>query len=252
MRLFMWFPVWRRNADVFKKLFLVNFFLPLLEPLFYLFAFGFGLGAFVRDVDGVSYKTYILPAIVAMATLNASFFYTTYSSFVKMIFQKTFDAIIATPLSIEDVVIGEIMWGTTRGVISGVMVLLLFILLKLINIKIALCYLPLLVILSFIFSSLGMFFTAVVNNIESFNYPIFLYFTPMLFFSGTFFPITALPAPVIVISYVFFPLTIMLKSFRTFFLEFSLATYFYGYLTAIHGLFFFIVSIKLMKKKLFK
>lgn len=252
MKLWMWIPVWRRNADVFKKLFIVNFFLPFLEPLFYLFAFGFGLGSFVRDIEGMPYRTFILPAIVVMASLNSSFFYTTYSSFVKMFFQKTFDAIIATPLSIEDVVVGEIMWGTTRGAISGTMVLLLFVLLKLITLKIALFYLPLLIILSFTFSSLGMFFTSVVNNIESFNYPIFLYFTPMLFFSGTFFPITSLPAVLIILSNIVFPLTIMLKSFRTFFYGFNVSTYLYGYLTLLHGLFFFIVSIKLMRKKLFK
>ncbi len=250
MTLLRWLPVWRRNLDVFKKLFWVNFFLPVLEPIFYLFAFGFGLGSFVNEVNGLPYKTYILPAILAMATLNASFFYTTYSSFVKMIFQKTFDAIIATPLSIEDVVVGEIMWGATRGVISGVMVMVLFIILNLMTVKIAIMYLPLIVILSFIFSSLGMFFTAVVKSIESFNYPIFLYFTPMLFFSGTFFPLSKLPEAVVFFSYLLFPLTIMLQSFRTFFTGFSYKSYFLGYVTIIHGLFFFLISIKLMRKKL--
>lgn len=252
MSIFTWIPVWRRNFDVFKKLFLVNFFLPILEPLFYLFAFGFGLGAMVKDVGGIPYKIFILPAIIAMATLNASFFYTTYSSFVKMIFQKTFDAIIATPLNIEDVVIGEIMWGATRGVISGILVILLFLVLKLISLKIAIFYLPLIFILSFIFSALGMFFTAVVNNIESFNYPIFLYFTPMLFFSGTFFPITQLPEWLIFLSHILFPLTVMLSSFRTCFTGFDAKTYLLGYVTIIHGLFFFIISIKLMRKKLIK
>lgn len=252
MKQLNWIPVWRRNLDVFKKLFWVNFFLPLLEPLFYLFAFGYGLGSFVKDIEGISYKVFILPAIIAMATLNASFFYTTYSSFVKMIFQKTFDAIIATPLSIEDVVIGEIIWGTTRGVISGTMVMLLFIVLNLMSVKVALFYLPLLLILSFIYSSLGMFFTAIVNNIESFNYPIFLYFTPMIFFSGTFFPLSNLPQLLVQFSYFFFPLTIMLKSFRTLFGDYSLKTYLLGYVTVFHGVFFFLLSIKLMKKKLIK
>lgn len=247
-----WLPVWRRNFDIFKKLFLVNFFLPVLEPIFYLFAFGFGLGSMVKDVDGIPYKTFILPSIVAMATLNASFFYTTYSSFVKMIFQKTFDAIIATPISIEDVVTGEILWGTTRGVISGVMVLLLFIVLKLMNIKVALFYIPLLFVLSFTFSSLGMFFTATVKSIEHFNYPIFLYFTPMIFFSGTFFPLSNIPSGLIFFSKLFFPLTLMLESFRTFFKQPTWGTYFLGFLTLVHGVFFFIISIKLMKSKLIK
>jgi len=247
-----WIPVWKRNRDVFKKLFWVNFFLPLLEPIFYLITFGFGLGSYIKEIDGMPYKKFIIPAIVAMATLSSSFFYTTYSSFVKMIFQKTFDAIIATPVSIEEVVVGEIMWGATRGIISGFMVLLLLKMLNLITFLGFFLYLPIIASLAFTFSSLGMFFTATVSTIESFNYPIFLYYTPMIFFSGTFFPLSNFPEAIVTISKIIFPLTYSMISLRTLDISFNIKTLLEGMFPLIHGVIFFILSIKLMKRKLIK
>ncbi len=249
---FGFIPVWKRNRDVFIKLFWVNFFLPLLEPLFYIFAFGYGLGAFVKDIDGLPYKVFLTPAIIAMAALNSSFFYTTYSSFVKMIFQKTFDAIIVTPVGIDDVVIGEILWGATRGVISGLIVMMVFVLLGLIKISHFILFLPLIAVLSFTFSSLGMFFTAVVKNIESFNFPIFLYFTPMMFFSGTFFPLTHLDEKIIMVSKVLFPLSFSIEALRSIYLSFSSSKLLLGFVPLFHGLIFYFTSIILMRRKLIK
>ena len=247
-----WIPVWKRNRDVFKKLFWVNFFLPLLEPIFYLMTFGFGLGSFVKDIEGVPYKKFITPAIIAMATLSSSFFYTTYSSFVKMIYQKTFDAIIATPVSIEEVVVGEIMWGATRGFISGIIVLILFTAMGLTSPLDATFYIPIISILAFTFSSLGMLFTSIVSTIESFNYPIFLYYTPMIFFSGTFFPLNNFPKEVINFSKILFPLTSSMISLRGLEKKFDFNLLIEGILPLFHGLVYFFLSIRLMKKKLIK
>ncbi len=245
-------PVWKRNRDVFIKLFWVNFLLPLFEPLFYIFAFGYGLGSFVKDIDGLPYKLYLTPAIIAMASLNSSFFYTTYSSFVKMIFQKTFDAIIVTPVGIDDVVIGEIVWGATRGIISGIIVMMVLMFLGLIKFSHFIVYLPLIFVLSFTFSSLGMFFTAVVKNIESFNFPIFLYFTPMMFFSGTFFPLSHLNENIVIVSRILFPLSFSIDALRGIYSGFSFTKLILGFVPLIHGLFFYFISIKLMRRRLIK
>ncbi|HMK15969.1 MAG TPA: ABC transporter permease, partial [Methanomicrobiales archaeon] len=103
--------VWQRNRLVFVRTFRVNFLPPLLEPILYLLSLGYGLGVFVNQINGVPYPMYIAPALLAISIMNAAFFETTYSSYVRMYFQKTFDAIIATPLSIEEVITGEILWG---------------------------------------------------------------------------------------------------------------------------------------------
>ncbi len=115
--------VWRRNFDVFTKTIAVNFLPSLLEPILYLLAFGFGLGGFIPSIRGQSYIAFIAPALVAISVMNGSFFECTFASFVRMYFQKTFDAIVATPVSVEEVVAGELLWGATRATINTTIVL---------------------------------------------------------------------------------------------------------------------------------
>lgn len=189
--------VWQRNFDVYKATWKVNFIPPVLEPLLYLLAFGVGLGNLVREVtyDGVaiSYLKFIAPGLVATAIMNHGFFETTYASFVRMYFQKTFDAIISTPLMLEDVIFGEIIWGATKALMAGAIMLLIACLWGLISWQASLLCLPIAFLTGWTFSSLGMCFTAVVKNIEMFNFPVFLFITPMFLFSGVFFPISSLP-----------------------------------------------------------
>ena len=93
----------------------MNFFPPFIEALLYLFAIGLGIGSYIRDIDGIPYINFIAPAILAIAVMNSAFFECTYGSYVRMYYQKSFDAMIATPLSIEDVIAGELLWGATRS-----------------------------------------------------------------------------------------------------------------------------------------
>ncbi len=86
-------------------------------------AFGFGLGGFIPSIQGQSYINFIAPALVAIAIMNGSFFECTFASFVRMYYQKTFDAIVATPVSVEEVVAGELFWGATRATINSTIVL---------------------------------------------------------------------------------------------------------------------------------
>ena len=189
--------VWQRNFDVYKATWKVNFIPPILEPLLYLLAFGVGLGNLVQNVvyEGVtlSYLKFIAPGLVATAIMNHGFFETTYASFVRMYFQKTFDAIISTPLMIEDVILGEIIWGATKALMAGSIMLVIAAIWGLISWKAACLSRPIAFLTGLTFSSLGMCFTAIVKNIEMFNFPVFLFITPMFLFSGVFFPISSLP-----------------------------------------------------------
>jgi lipooligosaccharide transport system permease protein len=189
--------VWQRNFDVYKATWKVNFIPPLLEPLLYLFAFGVGLGALVRDVayEGVtiSYLKFLAPGLAATAIMNHAFFETTYASFVRMYYQKTFDAILSTPLMLEDVILGEIIWGATKALFAGTIMLVIAAVWGLIPWSAAIIILPIAFLSGMTFSSLGMCFTAIVKDIEMFNFPVFLFITPMFLFSGVFFPISSLP-----------------------------------------------------------
>ncbi len=190
--------VWQRNFMVYLKTWKINFIPPLLEPLFYLLAFGIGLSSLIGNVRyggaTVGYVNYIAPALIAIGIMYNSFFETTYSSFVRMYYQKTFHAIVATPLSIEEIITGEIVWGATRSVIATCIMTAVIGAFGLIRFPEGLLLIPVALIGGFAFGSLGMIFTGIVPTIDVFNLPIFLFITPMFLFSGTFFPIDTLPA----------------------------------------------------------
>jgi len=199
--------VWRRNFDVFMKTYLVNFIPPLVEPLFYLVGLGYGLGGFVRPQEGLRYIAFIAPALIAVSMMYSSFFECTYASFVRMYYQKTFDAIIATPVNVEEVIAGEILWGATKSFINSSIVLVVVLIFGLIASPLFLLIPPLSFLIGLLFASIAMCFTAITPNIDSFNYPSFLYITPMFILSGTFFTITGLPEAIQIFAKIFFPLT---------------------------------------------
>lgn len=211
--------VWQRNATVYRKIWKISFIPPLLEPLFYLLAFGVGLSALVgsilyRDAE-VSYVEFIAPALIAINIMYNAFFENTYASFVRMYYQKTFDGMMATPLFLEEIITGEITWGATKSVIATAIMMGVISLFGLIHYPQGLLLLPLAFLGGVAFGSIGMFFTAIVPNIEMFNLPIFLFVTPMFLFSGTFFPIENLPSWAQRLAMVL-PLTHLVKLTRSF------------------------------------
>jgi lipooligosaccharide transport system permease protein len=251
--------VWRRNFDVFVKTIKVNFLPSLLEPILYLLAFGFGLGGFVQNINGQPYINFLAPALVAIAIMNGSFFECTFASFVRMYFQKTFDAIVATPVSIEEVVAGELLWGATRSTINATIVLGVIAIFGLITSPLFLLIPVIAFFGGLMFAAIAMCFTALAPNIDFFNYPSFLFITPMLFLSGTFFPLTSLPSSVQVTAIVILPLTHVVNICRGALvssvepiLGISTEMLLIVSLTwlILITVFFFIVSINLMKKRL--
>ncbi|MBE0618038.1 MAG: ABC transporter permease [Proteobacteria bacterium] len=189
--------VWQRNLTVYRKTWRIGFLPPLLEPLFYLVAFGAGLGTLVGEVNyqgtAVPYVRFIAPALLAVATMQNAFFENTYASFVRMYYQKTFDAMLATPLSVEDVITGEILWGATKSVIATALMIAVLTPFGLLTYPQTLAILPVALLGGIAFGAVGMWFTGMVPNIEVFNLPVFLFVTPMFLFSGTFFPLESLP-----------------------------------------------------------
>jgi len=198
--------VWRRDLDVYLKTWKVNLVPPFLEPILYLVALGFGLGIFVQQIEGLPYVVFIAPALVAIAVLNSSFFECTYGSFVRMTYQKTFDAIVSTPLSLEEVVIGEMIWGATKGMLYGGIVLGVVAALSLASFPLFLLVIPFSFLFGLLSSALGMCCTALAPTIDSFNYATFLLITPMFLFSGTFFPLNILPESVQTVVLIVLPL----------------------------------------------
>ncbi|MEA1985715.1 MAG: ABC transporter permease [Euryarchaeota archaeon] len=245
------FKVWQRNKDVFMKNVKLNFLPPFIEPLLYLFAMGFGLGMFIEEIDGVSYARFIAPALIAVSIMYASFFECSYGSYVRMYYQKTFDAIIATPLTIEDVIAGELLWGATRSVINATIMLPVIALFGLADFPHSLLIIPFAFLAGLIFAALGLCVAAVTPNIMSINYPILLFIMPMFLFSGTFFPLHVLPVSIQYFALAALPLThvvIVIRSLTFGILDVSLL-FNLAWMVAVCGL-LVVLAVNLMKKKL--
>lgn len=188
--------VWRRNLVTYRRIWKVNFLVPLLEPGFYILAFGLGFSGLVGGVayagEKLSYVDFMAPALVATAVMWNSFFETTYASFVRMYYQKTFDAILATPVSLEEIVIAEICWAATKAAGAVAVMLLVLMPLGFVAFPTGLWCVPLAFVAGLGFGAVGMFFTGIIPSIDMFNLPIFLFITPMFLFSGTFFPVSGI------------------------------------------------------------
>ena len=189
--------VWQRNAGIYRRNWKISFVPPLLEPLLYILAFGVGLAVMVGELEyggrPISYTTFIAPALVSVAIMYNAFFETTYNSFVRMYYQKTFDALLATPLNLEEIILGEMLWAATKSMIAATLMGTVISLCGLFDFPGALLLIPLAALGGLVFAAIGMICTALVPGIETFNLPIFLGITPMFLFSGTFFPLQNLP-----------------------------------------------------------
>jgi len=206
--------VWYRNLVVFARTWKVNFFPPLVEAILYLFAIGLGIGSYVQQIEGIPYVNFIAPAILAISVMNSAFFECTYGSYVRMYYQKSFDAMIATPLSIEDVIAGELLWGATRSLIYVLIMLPVLAAFGVISLPLALLAIPVAFLGGLMFAGIAMCFTAVTPGIETLNYPAFLFITPMMLFSGTFFPLTLMPVLLQYIALAVLPLTHLVSIMR--------------------------------------
>lgn len=198
--------LWQRNASIYRRTYKMNILPNFFEPLFFLLAMGFGLGAILeRRIQGFEYLHFIAPGLVATAAMYGTSFEVTFNCFVKMKFGRIYDAATATPLTIEDVGLGELLWGTTRSVIYGVVFLAIATAFGVVHSWMALTAPLAIALIGMMFSVIGLAFTAVVPIIDYFTYYWTLFITPMFLFSGIFFPLDRLPGWVEVVAW-FVPL----------------------------------------------
>lgn len=209
------FRVWQRHLTVYTKLYKSSFALNFVEPVLYLAALGLGLGAFVKEIKGVPYINFIAPGIIASSSMFAAIYECTYGTYVRMVYQKTFDAILATPVNIDDLVAGELMWGATKSVLYGTTIIIVISLFGLVDSLLAILIIPVLFLTGLIFSEISVIFSSKIPGIDSFNYFYTLFMTPMFLFSGIFFPLDAMP-PVIAKIAFFTPLYHLVNICRAF------------------------------------
>ncbi len=215
MKLKRAFRVWQRHLTVYTKLYKSSIALNFVEPILYLAALGLGLGAFVKEINGVPYINFIAPGIIASSSMFATIYECTYGTYVRMTYQKTFDAILATPVNIDDLVAGELMWGATKSLLYGTIIIFVISILGLVSSPLIILIIPLLFVTGLIFAEISVIFTAIVPGIDSFNYFYTIFMTPMFLFSGIFFPLDNLPPIVSKIAF-FTPLYHLVNICRAF------------------------------------
>lgn len=184
--------VWLRNFWVWKKHVRASLIGNLGQPFLFLIAMGYGLGRSVPEIHGMTYLQFIAPGLVASSVMYSAAFEATYGSYTRLATQKTFDAILMTPVSVYDLALGEIVWGATKGLISGLIMLAAIPFFGITPSLWTIPLIPLLFLEGLTFASLGIIMTARAPNYEFFNYFTSLLITPLFLFSGIFFPIESL------------------------------------------------------------
>lgn len=199
--------VWRRDLTIYGKTYRMNILPNFFEPLIYLLAMGLGLGAYVgRGMGGLSYLAFITPGLIVASAMNGASFETTYNIFVKMHYGRTYHAITATPVNIEDAMLGEFFWAVTRGMIYGVAFAVVVGLFGLLPGPSGALLVPVMLLTAVLFAALGLCFTSFIRVIDLYSFYYTLFLTPMFLFSGIFFPLDRMPAWVRGVAWAF-PLT---------------------------------------------
>jgi lipooligosaccharide transport system permease protein len=195
MKMFSWrfFRVWQRNRDVFFRLWHFEMPISFIEPVLILLAFGLGLGAFMGKIDGELYINFIAPGMVAAYAMFAASNECSYSAFLRMEHQHTYDAIMATPVNVEDITAGEIFWGATRAMLTASIVLLVAAAFRLGVSPWAVLILPVTFIEGVLFAAISLFYTSIVPSIYAFNFFFTLIINPLFLLSGVFFPLDTFP-----------------------------------------------------------
>ncbi len=187
-------PIWQRHFLVWKKLAITSILGHLADPLIYMLGLGYGLGSLLPEMGGTSYLVFLAAGTLCYSTMNSASFEALYSCFARMHEQRTWDAILNTPVTLDDIVLSEVVWATSKSFMSGLAVLAVIWLMGLSQSVLSLWLIPLSLLVGLCFASLGLIMTALAPSYSFFMYYFTLVITPMMLLSGVFFPVTQMPA----------------------------------------------------------
>ena len=204
-----WSRIWRarrlveRNIMVYRHQWIIIF-SGVFEPIFYLIGIGLGIGGIVGDIPpafvggrtDVSYLAYVAPALLATAAMNGAVFETIFNVFFKLNYAKTYDGVLATPMGITEIALGEMMWALLRALLYAVAMFLIMLFTGLILSPWGLLMVPAALLVAAAFAAAGLAGTSYLRTVNDFDVPMGLVVMPMFLFSGTFFPVAIYPEPI--------------------------------------------------------
>ncbi|MCI0663428.1 MAG: ABC transporter permease [Acidobacteria bacterium] len=194
--------VWRRNYDVYIRLWRTEMIAPLFEPVFTVIGFGWGVGSLVAGkVMGVPYLTYVGAGLLAFTALLRSLFECTYGSYFRMVYQSTFDAVLCTPVEVESLALGEISWGASKALFDGLFVLAILAIFGAVLSPLGLLIPIVLAVGALWVAALSLLVTARIRDINHFNFYLAFVFS-YIWISGAYFPLDRMPKFVELIAWV--------------------------------------------------
>jgi lipooligosaccharide transport system permease protein len=184
---------WHRNMIVFRRIWLLGIMAWFAEPVIYLVAMGLGLGRYLESVEGIEYINFIAPGLLAVSTMFGATFSVTWDAWFKMERSGVYHAATSTPLSFEDVALGEILWGATRGTIYGSAFAVIATFFGVFESWWGLLTIPAIALVGLVFSITGLIYCYAIERVDYLAYYWTLFITPMFMFAGVFFPLERLP-----------------------------------------------------------
>lgn len=244
-------PVWRRNYLVWKKLAIPSVLGNLADPMLYMLGLGFGLGSLLPSVAGVPYIAFLAAGTVCYSTMNSATFEVLYSGFSRMQVQKTWEAIMNTPLTLDDVMLGELLWAASKSLLSGLAILAIIWVMQLqASFWLSLWIIPIVMLIGFCFAGMGLVMNAVSPSYDFFLYYFTLVITPMVLLCGVFFPVSQLP-PLLQQIAVFLPLTHAINLVRPLILgEIPSLAWLHASVLLAYGAVGFYIALGLTRKRL--
>lgn len=187
------FSVWFRHMRVYTRNLISNGLPPFLEPIIFLFGIGLGLGRYIEQMDGLPYLVFMAAALPVTSAMFTAAYECTFGTFVRLEFQKAYDGMVAAPVTVTDLFVGEILWAATKGLFFSTCVVLVISPFGAMSMPAGLVAIPIGFLTGAMFGALSLLVTGFVKNINHFNFYFTGLLSPMFFFAGTVFPIESLP-----------------------------------------------------------
>ncbi|MCL5280883.1 MAG: ABC transporter permease [Planctomycetes bacterium] len=191
------FSVWYRHVRVYTKNLISNGLPPFLEPLLFLLGVGLGLGKYItQSMEGLSYLEFLGTGLLVTAAMFTSAYECTFGTFIRLEFEKVYDGMLAAPITVNDLIVGEIIWAGTKGLFFTFAVLCVLTAFRIIHLPAGLLAPLVGFVTGVMFATLSLWVTSFVKTINHFNFYLTGIISPMFFFSGVVFPISNLPPSV--------------------------------------------------------
>ncbi|MFC1585793.1 ABC transporter permease [Fibrobacterota bacterium] len=187
------YSVWYRHMRVYTKNIWSNGFPAFMEPLIFLAGVGLGLGKYIGSMQGMSYLQFLATGLLLTAAMYTSAFECSFGTFIRLEFEKVYDGMLAAPITVNNLIIGEILWAGTKGLFFSFAVLCMLYLFGIIPVSLSIFTPVIGFVTGIMFAVLSLLFTSFVNNINHLNFYFTGFLSPMFFFSGVVFPVTNLP-----------------------------------------------------------